>query len=76
MASPRPNVDYTKPGDANLSQWTSQIKNLQSLVDQDDAEERARLEREIEQSRLARAKRRGQSVDLTTPNCRLRLALI
>lgn len=45
------------------------MKSLQGLVDRDDEEERARLEREIEQTRAERARRRGKSIDLTTPQC-------
>lgn len=63
-------IDYSKSGESKLSDWTSKIKSLQSLVDQDDAEERERLEREIEQTRLARAARRGKSIDFTNPNCK------
>lgn len=69
MSSARP-FDYGKPTET-LSQWTSKVKNLQGLVDQDDAEEREKLEREIEQTRLERARRRGRSVDLTSPQCKL-----
>lgn len=67
MSTPR-QYDYGKPADT-LQEWTSKVKNLQGLVDQDDAEERARLEREIAQTRTERARRRGKSVDLTTPQC-------
>lgn len=67
MSAPR-QYDYGKPADT-LQEWTSKVKSLQGLVDQDDAEERARLEREIAQTRTERARRRGKSVDLTTPQC-------
>ncbi|KAF8322294.1 hypothetical protein DL93DRAFT_2205857 [Clavulina sp. PMI_390] len=62
MSAPR-QYDYGKP-EETLSEWTSKVRNLQGLVDQDDAEERERLEREIEQSRLERARRRGKSIDI------------
>lgn len=68
MSSAR-QYDYGKPEDT-VSEWTSKVKSLQGLVDQDDAEERARLEREIEQTKLERARRRGKSIDFTTPQCK------
>lgn len=69
MMSSARQYDYGKPEDT-VSEWTSKVKNLQGLVDQDDAEERARLEREIEQTKLERARRRGKSIDFTTPQCK------
>ena len=67
MSSAR-QYDYGKPVDT-LSEWASKVKSLQTLVDQDDAEERTRLEREIERARSERARRRGKSVDFTTSQC-------
>jgi Skp family chaperone for outer membrane proteins len=67
MSSAR-QYDYGKPADT-LSEWASKVKSLQTLVDQDDAEERTRLEREIERARSERARRRGKSIDFTTAQC-------
>lgn len=50
-----------------LAEWTSKIKAMQRLVDDDEETETRRLEEEIAASRLARMRRstgRGTSVDL------------
>jgi hypothetical protein len=56
----------TKP-ESGLAEWTSKIKAMQRLVDEDEEAETRRLEQEIAASRLARMRRstgRGTSVDL------------
>ena len=52
--------DTGKP-DSGLEEWTSRIKALQSMVDEDAALERTQLELGIAKSREERAQRKSQS---------------
>ncbi|KAF8586696.1 hypothetical protein K439DRAFT_1659511 [Ramaria rubella] len=68
-ASRRRTFDLPKSSpDAGLAEWTSKIKAIQQEVDRDEETESRRLQEEIAQSRLDRAKRRNTgtgSIDWT-----------
>lgn len=53
----RQSYDFGRP-DEGLAEWTTKVRSMQSLVDEDEAKEQRRLEEEITRSRLERAKRR------------------
>lgn len=60
MASRRRTFDLPKSSpDAGLAEWTSKIKAIQQEVDRDEEVEQRRLQEEIAQSRLERARRRN-----------------